>query len=229
MNFFDFKLSGFKCAGLLILILSLLLVACGENTPAPAVTASGGQLTGSGGLFSGLSTTFTATSGSGTTPAVALATTIAARTSNPVTTVAATASAAATTAAQVSSSNKGPCSLVTRAELEAILGDTLTEPKLEYGGCTFYLTKPKPNTLAGIPWISVTWTHGTRANFDSAVKQYEFGTPAKSVSGLGDYAATASSFLFIIKGDNIVSIQPGNTEIPAQQIRDIASKALSRV
>ena len=125
--------------------------------------------------------------------------------------------------------NSSPCSLVTKAEAEAILGEAVKEPTEQYGGCTYYLATPKPGTLSGIPWMSVTHTQGTRDNFNSAVKTYEIAGPAKPESGLGDYAASASGFLFILKGSNIISIQPGNTQIPAQQVRAFALKALGRV
>lgn len=93
----------------------------------------------------------------------------------------------------------------------------------------YFLVTPRPNTLADIPWMSVTRSHGTRANFDAAIKPYERGTPATAVSGLGDYAVTASSFLFVYKGDNILSIQPGNTEIPNDQVTAFATRALGRL
>ena len=93
----------------------------------------------------------------------------------------------------------------------------------------YFLVTPRPNTLADIPWMSVTRSHGSRASFDAAVTPYERGTPATVVPGLGDHAVTASSFLFVFKGDNILSIQPGNTEIPTDQVTAFATKALARL
>jgi hypothetical protein len=122
-----------------------------------------------------------------------------------------------------------PCSLLSKAEAEAILGEPVRDPSAQSGGCAYFLVTPHRDTLASIPWVSVTWTQGTRANFDSAVHAYERAGAATPVPGVGDHAMTVEGFLFVLAGEHIISIQPGNTAIPAATIRAFAEKALTHI
>jgi hypothetical protein len=146
---------------------------------------------------------------------------------------AAEATQTATEAPQASGGEIDPCSLLTKAEVEAAIGTSVTEPEPEETANLVACNYNDPSTPI-FHLVSVTVLIG--ANADEASDLYELAkdnaAEAQTVGGLGDDAFWDSVFngLEVLKGkyDFRIDVSPDDGDELAIA-KDLAAKALDRL
>jgi hypothetical protein len=163
-------------------------------------------------------------------------------------TPAATASAGETQTpeetAQPAAGELDPCALLTKADADAIVGASLSEPERQTVGP--FETCIYSDDAGNYVQVQVSSDVYTESSFDDAMQAAaeELDIEAKSVSGLGDKAYWLSGVLWIQKGDvslNVLVETPELFELRLQEdteaeeqaalalATDLAEKALGRL
>jgi len=121
----------------------------------------------------------------------------------------------ATESASTAQKNISPCSLLTKGEVEAVLGQPAKEPELHGSTCTY-------DTVGGAKYF---YLHlGSSANWADLCKE-----GAKLISDLGDAACVdARNVIWVLKKDVYMSIDSYRT-IDQDTLMSLAGKAVNRV
>ncbi len=136
-----------------------------------------------------------------------------------------------------------PCTLLTKSEAEAALGETVKEPELKDTknplGQKICFYAPVSDKSDRFIQLSVVQNEGMTKNLrDSGynVKQlYEETkknlTDAKPVTGIGDDAFWGTNGLHILKGNEYLNISVGNTSKPGnlELAKGLAEKVVGRL
>lgn len=204
-----------------VVLLTVIMAACGEATPVPSSGAALGPISGIIPTASNSASTVQAA-----TPTASTSARVA---SNPspalkVTTVAIASASSVATAAGASNE---ACGLVTKAEAEAILGEPLAEPVYKYG-CEYRSAASK----SSFPILAVTLSRNiTRDQMQAGADNLARAANKKAVpvEGIGDYALDVDGLLYVLKGKVQLSIQPYDVNFDKQKRKNFALKALEKI
>ena len=125
------------------------------------------------------------------------------------------------TAAEAEASpNAKPCSLVTRAEMEAILGLKIVKLTAGESNCQYYTDETSSVV------VETTWTGGKA----SYLQMKGFNNAPEPVAGIGDEAyVPVTQVLHVLKGDTYVAVNARVYPNPLETESAIARKAMERL
>jgi hypothetical protein len=144
------------------------------------------------------------------------------------------ASAAAFSAQDNSPTPRSPCEVLTKQEVEAVLGAKVSDPVRRADACHF---DPVGRPAHGII-VTVYWTRGERHMESTRMAEQmsrnaggtlykEFGRSNDAVKDLGDDALFLLKTLNVLKGDAFLKIDADHYS--SEQVIALARKALSRL
>lgn len=128
-----------------------------------------------------------------------------------------------TAAEPEASANAKPCSLVTRAEMEAILGLKIVKLTADESNCQYYTDETSSVV------IETTWTGG-KAMFLQMKGFHSAPDPPDPVTGIGDDGYfPVTQVLHVLKGDTYVAVNARVYPNPLETESAIARKAMERL
>lgn len=118
-----------------------------------------------------------------------------------------------------------PCSLVTKEEIESVLGESVAAGVADGDDCNYDAVKQ------GLASARISWLHGhadaAMQGARSGIKMMNLGKP---VEGLGDEAIfMAPGVLYVRKGDDLVTVNLVLAPNALDKTKTLAEKALSRL
>lgn len=118
-----------------------------------------------------------------------------------------------------------PCSLVTKDEVEAVLGETVKDGVADGDDCNYDSLRP------GQAGARISWLHGhAEAAIQGARAGIKMMNLGKPVEGLGDEAVfMAPGVLYVRKGDDLVTVSLVLAPDALDKTKTLAGKALSRL
>jgi hypothetical protein len=116
------------------------------------------------------------------------------------------------------------CSLITKDEMEAILGSRLLDTARSGARCTY---RPSPGSFNGAT-LDVEWEYGAAAMEGVRAASKNTGLTPKAVTGLGDEAFTVGGeILYIRKGQVFLTLNAPLASL--EQKKRIAQMAVAKI
>ncbi|MBK5226464.1 MAG: hypothetical protein JJD96_07880 [Thermoleophilia bacterium] len=116
-----------------------------------------------------------------------------------------------------------PCSLITKGEAEAVLGNPAIEPKSTSRSCTYH------SSVDELQQFSVTVEQGGRGTYDTETKQNQAcGANPQPVPSLGNYACSANNTVMFLKKDLVIVIMGVGT-FDQNSFIGLGEKAANRI
>lgn len=136
-----------------------------------------------------------------------------------------TATTPAETSADAPEARHDPCSLVTKDEVEAVLGATVAAGVADGDDCNYDAVNQ------GSAGARISWLHGhadaAMQGARAGIKMMNLGQP---VEGLGDEAIfMAPGVLYVRKGDDLITINLVLAPNALDKTKTLAAKALARL
>ncbi len=116
-------------------------------------------------------------------------------------------------------STMDPCTLITKAEAEAVFERPAAEPELKGTACHY-------DTADKTKFFDLTSKAGTSADFETMKNLCDSST--QPVSGLGDSSCTANNTVVVLKNNVLMTLIAGGV-FSQGQLRSLAVIAVSRL